>query len=251
MNVGLFVPCYVDQLAPQVGRATVSLLDELGISFVFPPEQTCCGQPFLTAGALPQARQLAQRFVEVFAGFDHVVTPSGSCAATMRNHLTELAPGAPDAQRLASQTYELCELLVDVIGVGPMEGRLEARVGMHHSCHALRGLRLGEASELLSSGRQDPARTLLGGIEGIQWVDPVRRDECCGFGGVFCVDEAAVSQRMGRDRVADHQGAGAEIITSTDVSCLAHMGRLARTDGSTVRFMHVAELLANRDRESP
>jgi len=246
VRVGLFVPCYVDQMAPEVGLATVSLLDEFGVEFVYPPEQTCCGQPFLSAGARIEAAALARRYVSIFAEFEYVVTPSGSCAATARRHLAELVDD-PRAGDVGRRTLELCEFLVDVLEVSP-SGRLDATVGMHMSCHGLRELGLGAPSELGSPGRPDPARTLLQGLEGLRWADLDRPDECCGFGGVFCVREAAVSARMGADRVADHRRSGADIVTSIDVSCLAHLRSTTQPDDGAPEFVHVAELLARRVR---
>ena len=246
MRVGLFVPCYVDQMAPEVGLATVSILEELGVDFAYPAEQTFCGQPFLTAGARAEATRLARRYVSIFADFEYVVTPSGSCAATARRHLAELVDD-PRAGDVGRRTLELCEFLVDVLGAS-LPGRLDATVGMHMSCHGLRELGLGAASELRSPHRPDPARTLLQGLEGLRWADLDRPDECCGFGGVFCVREAAVSARMGADRVADHRRAGADIVTSTDVSCLAHLRSMTRPQDGSPEFLHVAELLARRVR---
>jgi len=248
LRVGLFIPCYVDQLRPETGLATVELLEEQGIDFAYPPDQTCCGQAFLSAGAAPQARRLAQRYVEIFSGFDHVVTPSGSCAATMRRHLPHLVPGA-DAARLAAATFELCEFLVDVAKLANLPGRLDARVGLHASCHALRELRLGAASELSEPGRTDPARQLLEGLRGVEIVELARRDECCGFGGLFALEEEAVSTRMGLDRLDDHLRASAQIITSTDVSCLLHLEGLASRRALPLRVRHIAELLAGRTLE--
>jgi L-lactate dehydrogenase complex protein LldE len=245
LQVGLFIPCYVDQLRPETGLACVDLLDEQGIDFVYPTEQTCCGQALLSAGAAPQARVLARRFVEIFGRFDHVVTPSGSCAATMRTHLPHLVPG-PEANRLAGATFELCEYLVDVQEAPALGGRLDTRIGVHESCHALRALRLGTSTELQDPPRRDPVRVLLDGIAGVEIVELDRRDECCGFGGVFALDEEAVSSRMGLDRLDDHVRAGAEVITSTDVSCLLHLDGLASRQGIGIRFQHVAELLAGR-----
>jgi L-lactate dehydrogenase complex protein LldE len=245
VQIGLFIPCYVDQLRPEAGLASLELLEEQGVECVYPPEQTCCGQPLLTAGALPRARRLAARFVEIFSRFDHVVTPSGSCAATMRKQLPQLVPG-PDAERLAGSTYELCEFMVDVLKVSPLGGRIDARVGLHQSCQSLRELRLGTPSEVREPLRKDPARRLLEDVAGVEIVELARRDECCGFGGVFAVDEEAVSSRMGADRLADHMRAGAEIVTSTDVSCLLHLGGLASRRGLALRVVHIAELLVER-----
>ena len=245
VTVGLFIPCYVDQLRPQAGLAALDLLESLGCAPEYPRGQTCCGQPFLTAGWLGEACRLGRRFVEVFAGYEAVVTPSGSCAATVRHRLASLV-GDESARRLASRTFELCEFVVDELGVSSLGGRLDARVGLHASCHALRDLRLGAPSEQLGAGREDPARVLLESIDGVEIVPLARPDECCGFGGVFAVEEEAVSCRMGRDRVADHRAAGAEVIASTDVSCLLHMDGVARAGGAPIRTAHVAELLAMR-----
>jgi L-lactate dehydrogenase complex protein LldE len=246
VRVALFVPCYVDQLRPSVGLAALELLEQAGLEVEYPGAQTCCGQPFHTAGDAASARALAERFARVFAGYDQVVTPSGSCAATVRNHYPGLL-GARAAE-VASRTYELCEYLVEVVGAEAPRGRLDLRVGLHASCHALRGLRLGTPSETREPPNRDPARVLLEGLEGIELVALERADECCGFGGVFSVEEEAVSCRMGLDRLADHARAGAEVVTSTDASCLLHLEALARRRGQPLRALHVAELLAERQR---
>lgn len=244
MRIALFVPCYVDQLRPGVGLAALDLLEQAGLEVDCPKDQTCCGQPFLTAGEPASARALAERFARVFAGYEHIVTPSGSCAAMVRNHYVPLLGcGAAD---LATRTFELCEYLLEHAPGGPPRGRLACRVGLHPSCHALRGLRLGTPSETRDPPLRDPARALLEGIEGIELVTLERADECCGFGGLFSVREEAVSCRMGLDRLADHARAGAEVVTSTDVSCLLHLEGLARRRGLALRHLHVAELLAGR-----
>jgi L-lactate dehydrogenase complex protein LldE len=244
VRVALFVPCYVDQLRPSVGLAALELLGGAGVEVDYPPDQTCCGQPFASAGDVPSARALARRFARVFAQADHVVTPSGSCAATVRNQYPSLL-GEADAG-IASRTYELCEYLVDVVGADSLSGRLDCRVGLHASCHALRGLRLGTPSETREPAVRDPARVLLERLSGVEIVPLERVDECCGFGGIFCVEEESVSCRMGLDRLADHQRAGAEVVTSTDVSCLLHLEGLARRRSLPLRTLHVAELLAER-----
>jgi len=243
MRVALFIPCYVDQLRPQVGLATLDVLEALGIDVVFPEDQTCCGQPFLTAGETRGARELGQRHIGIFGGFDAVVTPSGSCAATLRQHLPRLVPDAR-AREVAGRTRELCEFLVEQGAAERLGGRLAGRVALQPSCHGLRELRLGNPSETREPPRPDPALVLLGSIEGLELVAPSRRDECCGFGGIFSIAEEAVSCRMGLDRLADHRSAGAEIVTSTDVSCLLHLEGLARRRDMPIRTLHVAELLA-------
>lgn len=246
MRVALFIPCYVDQLRPAVGIATLEILEALDLEVVYPEAQTCCGQPFLTAGKTDTARKLAGRYVDVFSnvdGIDAIVTPSGSCAATMRRHLPDLVPDRR-AGEIAERTKELCEFLVELDAPTRLAGSFAQRVGLHTSCHALRELRLGTPSETREPPRADPARLLLESLDGLELIDLVRRDECCGFGGVFSVTEEAVSCRMGRDRLADHRRGGAEVIASTDVSCLLHLDGLARRGTSQPRMLHVAELIA-------
>jgi L-lactate dehydrogenase complex protein LldE len=244
MRIALFVPCYVDQLRPEVGLAALDVFDALGFETVYPEDQTCCGQPFLTAGEMGCAQSLGQHYVDVFDGFDEIVSLSGSCAATVRRQLPLLVPGSR-AEEVAGRTREFCEFLVEHGAAMEPMARFPYRVGLHSSCHALRELRLGTPSESREPERIDPARQLLTSIDGLELVDLSRRDECCGFGGIFSVVEEAVSCRMGLDRLADHRGAKAEVITSTDISCLLHLDGLAQKNRFDFRTMHVAEVLAS------
>jgi L-lactate dehydrogenase complex protein LldE len=241
-TAGLFIPCYVDQLYPQVAVATLRILERHGVQVEFPQEQTCCGQPFANSGCAGDAKPLAEKFLRVFGKFEHVVAPSGSCVAMVRNHYGELIPGAPGLDRLRRGTYELCEYLHDVLGVERIEGRFPHKVGLHRSCHGLRELRLGSGSERRVPPF-DKVKKLLATLEGITLVEPSRTDECCGFGGTFAVNEEAVSCMMGRNRIDDHEAAGAEVVTSVDVSCLMHLDGLARREKRPIRFRHVAEVL--------
>lgn len=243
MRAALFIPCYVDQLYPRVGLATVRVLERLGVEIVYPEAQTCCGQPMANAGFAADAAPLARRFVEVFRDYEHVVCPSGSCASMVRNHYDALVPGLPGLEGVKRSTYELCEFITDVLKVGRVAGRYPRRVGLHQSCHGLRELRLGSASERMEP-RYSKVASLLSSLEGIELVPLTRTDECCGFGGTFAVVEEAVSCGMGRDRIADHVKAGAEVVTGTDVSCLMHMDGLARRARQPLEFRHVAEVLA-------
>ena len=158
MRVGLFVPCYVDQLRPSVGWATLRLLEAQGLAVEFPEQQTCCGQPLRNAGGADGAAALAARFVSVFEGFDHVVSPSASCVATVVRHYRELLPASDALERIVSRTHELCAFLVEVLQVDCLGGRFPHRVGLHGSCHALRELRRGAASERVAPAAPDPAR---------------------------------------------------------------------------------------------
>jgi L-lactate dehydrogenase complex protein LldE len=241
-KVALFVPCYIDQLYPQVGLATLRVLRRLGLDIEFPEEQTCCGQPMANSGCAEEARPLAERFLRVFGRYDHVVAPSGSCVSMVRNHYGQFLEGKPGFDHLRTSTFELCEFLVDVVRVAKVEGDFPRKVGLHQSCHGLRELRLARSSERMVAPF-DKVRALLGQLRGIQLVELARPDECCGFGGTFAVAEEAVSCLMGRDRIADHEKAGAEVIAGVDMSCLMHLEGLIRREKKPLRVMHVAEIL--------
>lgn len=242
-RVALFVPCYVDQLAPQVGLAALEVLRRAGVDAEFPVDQACCGQPLVNVGWLDEARPLAARYARVFRGYDYIVCPSGSCTAMVRHGYATLLEDRCSAE-VGGRTFELCEFLVGVAGVKSMRGHFDRRVGLHRACHGLRGLRLGACSERAQT-TADAVVALLGGIDGLALVEPPRRDECCGFGGSFSVDEPEISALMGRDCLRGFDEVDAEVITSTDVSCLLHLDGLARRGDAARRTIHVAEILAD------
>lgn len=239
-KVALFVPCYIDQLYPGVAWASLQLLEAHGVEVVVPPQQTCCGQPLLNTGAAGAARSLGDAFEACFSDYGHVVCPSGSCTASLQRQLSHGRPAHG-----ATRVFELCEFLVDVLGVQHVEASFPRRVALHQSCHALRELGLGAPSELGGGAavRQNPARVLLAAVRGLELVEPERSDECCGFGGSFCLTEAGVSTRMGDDRLGDFERAGADVITSLDMSCLMHLSGLSRRQRRPLEFMHIAEVL--------
>lgn len=242
LEVALFVPCYVDQIYPRVALAAADLLERCGVRVHFPERQTCCGQPMANSGLFAHAAPLVRGMTEVFAPYEYVVCPSGSCTSMVRNHGESVCPGDDAVAALGKKTWELCEFLHDVLRVRP-GGRFPHRVGLHQSCHGLRGLRLASGSERRVAPF-DKVRALIEGLEGVELIELSRPDDCCGFGGTFAVAEEAISCAMGRDRIADHERGGAEVITGTDVSCLTHMGGLLRRSGKPQRVLHVAELLA-------
>ncbi|MDB5242834.1 MAG: (Fe-S)-binding protein, partial [Spirosoma sp.] len=212
MTVGLFIPCYVNQLYPKAAIATLQLLQRLGIDVVYPSKQTCCGQPMANAGFEHLTQGCNDRFVENFAGFDYIVAPSASCVLHIKDHLQ--VPGHEElAKHVKSCIYELVEFLTDVLKVENLSAQFPHRVGLHQSCHGLRGLHLAQMSELNAETYSKPAH-LLGMVEGLELITLDRADDCCGFGGTFCIAEEAVSVKMGKDRVKDHLVNGAEYITS-------------------------------------
>jgi L-lactate dehydrogenase complex protein LldE len=245
MRIGLFIPCYVDQLYPRVGIATLALLERFApqATIEFPREQTCCGQPMANAGCADEARPVAERFVQIFRPYDYIVGPSGSCVAMVRKHYHGLVRDEAALHDIEHKIYELCEFLVDVLKVGPVAGKFPHRVGIHQSCHGLRELELGSSSER-NVPEFNKLKSLLTALDGISFAQLQRADECCGFGGTFAVQEEAVSCMMGQDRIADHERGGAEVITAGDMSCLMHLDGLLRRQKSSLRVLHVAELLA-------
>ena len=242
MRVALFVPCYVDAFYPEVGIATLELLERLGCEVHYPTEQTCCGQPLANSGCHADAAASEALFVRQFAGFDHIVTPSGSCAHHVREHLTAIEQ-QPEVTEVRRRTFELAEFIHDVLQVREFPwAEFPHRVGLHIGCSTLRGLDAASTSEIAGPVFNKP-RALLAAVRGIEFVQPRRPDECCGFGGTFSVVEEPVSARMGQDKVSDHAQAGAEYIVSPDMSCVMHQQGCARRMGLPLKFIHLAQVL--------
>ena len=242
MKVGLFIPCFLDAFFPEVGIATLELLERFGLDLAYPLDQTCCGQPMANSGFEADAAGAEALFVRNFASFDYIVGPSASCVHHIRRHLTAV-PQSETVGEVRARTYELVEFLHDVLRVEAFPwSRFPHKVGLHNSCSALRGLGHAHASELREPPFSKP-EALLSKVEGIELVKPARPDECCGFGGVFSVTNEAVSAKMGSDKVHSHVQAGAEYIASADSSCLMHQRGYAERNGVQVKFIHVAQIL--------
>jgi L-lactate dehydrogenase complex protein LldE len=246
MKVGLFIPCYVDQFYPGAAIATLKLLERLGVDVVYPPKQTCCGQPMANSGFEHLTAGCNDLFIRNFAGFDYIVAPSGSCVLHIRDHLHD-DEHPQVAKDISSKIYELTAFLTDVLQVKSLKASFPHRVGIHQSCHGQRGLHISSMTELVAPEFSKPT-SLLKMVEGIDLVNLDRKDECCGFGGTFCVAEEAVSVKMGKDRVADHLAHGAEYITGVDMSCLMHMEGILKRQGSKVKVIHIAEILTAEQR---
>lgn len=241
MKVGLFIPCYIDQFYPNVGIATLSLLEKLGCEVVYPQGQTCCGQPMANSGFEHLTHGCNELFVKNFQDYDYIVAPSGSCVLHIKDHLH--VDGKEDAAtHIRQRIYELSEFLTDVLKVNNLRAKFPHKVGIHQSCHGQRGLHLSQMTELVAAPFSKPEQ-LLHMVEGLELVELKRKDECCGFGGTFCVFEEAVSVKMGKDRIDDHVNNGAEYITGNDVSCLMHLEGILRRQNSNVKVLHIAEIL--------
>lgn len=243
MKIGLFVPCYVDALYPEVGIATYRLLRHLGVEVDYPEKQTCCGQPMANAGFEQMAQPLAAKFDDMFKDFDYVVMPSASCAAFVREFHPRLLQGKEHACMSLSKTVDLVEFLHDVLQVTSLPGSFPHVVSVHNSCHGVRELGLSSPTEQ-HLPQFNKIIDLLQLKQGITIREPERSDECCGFGGMFAVEEPAVSVRMGTDKIRRHIETGAEYITGADSSCLMHMAGIAKKTKQPIQFIHVAEILA-------
>jgi L-lactate dehydrogenase complex protein LldE len=242
MRVGLFIPCFIDAFFPEVGIATLELLERFGLDVAYPLDQTCCGQPMANSGFEAYAAGAEALFVRNFAGFDTIVGPSASCVHHIRNHLTAV-PQTETVGEVRARTYELVEFLHDVLKAEAFPwARFPHKVGLHNSCSAVRGLGQAHASEVREPPFSKP-EALLSKVEGIELVTLARPDECCGFGGTFSVTNEAVSAKMGSDKVRSHVEAGAEYIASADSSCLMHQRGCAERNGVPIKFIHIAQIL--------
>ncbi len=240
IKIGLFVPCYIDQFYPQVAVATLELLEKLGCEVVVPLNQTCCGQPMANSGYNSFTAGCNKNFIENFKEVDYIVAPSGSCVLHVKEHLQD--DNVVLADKIKRSVYELTEFLVDVLKVEKINARFPHRVGMHVSCHGQRGLHLSSMSELVAPPFSKTGK-LLDMVKDLEVVLPQRPDECCGFGGTFCVFEEAVSVKMGRDRIEEHMANNVEYIIGNDVSCLMHLEGILKRQNSRVQIKHVAEIL--------
>ncbi|HTS23170.1 MAG TPA: (Fe-S)-binding protein [Casimicrobiaceae bacterium] len=242
MRVGLFIPCYVDAFFPEVGIATLELLERFEVDVTYPLDQTCCGQPMANSGCHRDAAATEALFVRNFSGFDYIVAPSGSCVHHVREHLTAI-PQSAQVKKVRERSFELVEFLSDVLRVKAFPwAEFRHKVGLHNGCATLRALGQAKMSEI-DGPRFSKPMDLLSQVKGIRFVQPQRPDECCGFGGTFSVFEEPVSAKMGYDKVSDHLRAGAEYIVSGDMSCLMHQKGCAERLGLPLKFIHIAQVL--------
>ena len=236
-NVSFFVPCLVDTLYPEVGRAVFTVLENLGLDVDCPLEQTCCGQVAFNAGYQTQARRLAKRFISLFEEAEVIICPSGSCAAMVKHQYPLLLQADPAwhkrAREVASKTFEFTQFLVDIQGVTDLGARFPCRATYHDSCHLNRHL-----------GISRQPRLLLQAVQGLTLVEMEDADRCCGFGGAFSVKYPDISLAILQDKIDAILATGADIVVGCDMGCLMNIqGRLNRL-GSSVQVKHIAQVLA-------
>jgi L-lactate dehydrogenase complex protein LldE len=243
MRVSLFTTCLVDQLFPQVGRAMVETLRRLGVEVTFNAAQTCCGQPAFNSGYRDEARQMAEYFIKVFEGerADFIIAPSGSCTAMMRNYYGELFHEAEDEswrkrlEPVQARLREFSEFLVKELGIEDLGARFAGRVTYHDACHLLRELRIS-----------DEPRRLIRAVRDIEYVELEAPDACCGFGGTFSVKYSEISCAILQEKLNSIERSGAQYVIANDSSCLMQIAGGLSRNGSAVKTMHLAELLAKR-----
>jgi L-lactate dehydrogenase complex protein LldE len=239
LRIALFITCLADAMFPEVGQATVRVLERLGHSVDFPAGQTCCGQMHVNTGYQKQVLPLVQRFADVFEPYEVVVAPSGSCVGSVRHQHEVLAArfGTSELVRrvrgIAAKMYELSELLVDVLEVTDVGAYFPHRVTYHPTCHSLRMLRVGDK----------PLR-LLRQVDGLDLVELPAADQCCGFGGTFAIKNSDTSTAMLADKMRNVLSTGAEICTAGDSSCLMHIGGGLSRLRTGVKTVHLAQILA-------
>jgi L-lactate dehydrogenase complex protein LldE len=241
MRVSLFVTCVVDSLWPSIGTATVDVLRRAGCEVVFDERQTCCGQPAFNTGYRREARSLAERFIKIFeeTKTDAIVSPSGSCTAMVKHFDVLFADDESwrkRARALSERTHELSDFLINVLKVEDLGARFEGRVTLDDSCHSLREL-----------GVHDEPRRLVRNVKGVELVELSNAESCCGFGGTFSVKYPEISVAILDQKIEAIERVNVSAVVSGDASCLMQIGGRLSRNGSKVRAMHLAELLASKD----
>jgi len=231
--VALFIPCYIDQFYPEIGRATARLLTRHGVPVVYPEEQTCCGQPAFNSGYWEEARGVIRHFCRVFAEHRWIVCPSGSCTAMCRVFFGHVDP-SEEIVGVGRRVFELTEFLHDILGITDTGARFPHKVTLHIGCHGRREL-----------GVIDPPLKLLKNVRDLDYRELENIEECCGFGGTFSVKMPGTSLAMGATKVENIVKTGAEYVVSNDISCLMHIGGMLRRRDDTkhVEIIHIAEVL--------
>ena len=237
MKVQLFIPCFIDQLYPQVAFNTVKILEKAGCTVAYNTQQTCCGQPAFNAGFWGESKDVCTKFVQDFDGVDYIVSPSASCAGFIRNNYGKLFENnafQSPAKKVSSQIFELSEFLVKILGVTDLGASFNGKVTFHDSCAGLRECNI----------KAEP-RALLQQVEGLELVEMNDTETCCGFGGSFAVKYDTISVAMADQKIDNAIATEAEYIISTDMSCLMHLDGRMNHNGQQIKVIHLADILAS------
>ncbi|MCK9402550.1 MAG: (Fe-S)-binding protein [Chitinophagaceae bacterium] len=237
MNVQLFIPCFIDQLYPQVAFNMVKVLEKAGCSITYNTRQTCCGQPAFNAGFWGESKEVCKKFLNDFSGSDYIVTPSASCAGFVRNYYTTLFENSSDmalAKKTAERIFEFSEFLIHILKKDDIGAIFNGKATYHDSCAALRECKI----------KNEP-RQLLSKVKGLELVEMNEVETCCGFGGTFAVKFEPISIAMGDQKVTNAAATGAEYLISTDMSCLMHIDGCNKHKGAGLKVLHLADVLAS------
>jgi len=237
MKVQLFIPCFIDQLYPQVAFNTVKILEKAGCTVAYNTQQTCCGQPAFNAGFWGESKDVCTKFVQDFDGVDYIVSPSASCAGFIRNNYGKLFENnafQSPAKKVSSQIFELSEFLVKILGITDLGASFNGKVTFHDSCAGLRECNI----------KTEP-RALLSQVNGLELVEMNDTETCCGFGGSFAVKYDTISVAMADQKIDNAIATDAEYIISTDMSCLMHLDGRINHNGQQIKVIHLADILAS------
>ena len=237
MKVQLFIPCFIDQLYPQVAFNTVKILEKAGCTVAYNTQQTCCGQPAFNAGFWGESKDVCTKFVQDFDGADYIVSPSASCAGFIRNNYGKLFENnafQSPAKKVSSQIFELSEFLVKILGITDLGASFNGKVTFHDSCAGLRECNI----------KAEP-RALLSEVAGLELVEMNDTETCCGFGGSFAVKYDTISVAMADQKIDNAIATEAEFIISTDMSCLMHLDGRINHNGQQIKVIHLADILAS------
>jgi len=237
MKVQLFIPCFIDQLYPQVAFNTVKILEKAGCTVAYNTQQTCCGQPAFNAGFWGESKDVCTKFVQDFDGADYIVSPSASCAGFIRNNYGKLFENnafQSPAKKVASQIFELSEFLVKILGITELGASFNGKATFHDSCAGLRECNI----------KAEPI-ALLSQVEGLELVEMNDNETCCGFGGSFAVKYDTISVAMADQKIDNAIATEAEFIISTDMSCLMHLDGRINFNGQQIKVIHLADVLAS------
>ena len=237
MKVQLFIPCFIDQLYPQVAFNTVKILEKAGCTVAYNTQQTCCGQPAFNAGFWGESKDVCTKFVQDFDGADYIVSPSASCAGFIRNNYGKLFENTAfqsPAKKVSSQIFELSEFLVKILNVTDLGASFNGKATFHDSCAGLRECNIKAAP-----------RALLNHVDGLELVEMNDNETCCGFGGSFAVKYDTISVAMADQKIDNAIATEAEYIISTDMSCLMHLDGRINHNGQQIKVIHLADLLAS------
>lgn len=236
MNVGIFIPCFIDQIYPETGHGMVRVLEKAGVHCQYNPAQTCCGQVAFNNGYWEEAKCLGEKFIRDFMEFDYVVGPSASCISMVKNYYPDMFANSAwhnENKFLGKKMIEFTHFLVDVLHLTDLGARFEGRVCYHDSCAGSR-----------EYGLKDEGRLLLSKVEGLELVEMSETDVCCGFGGTFSIKHEAISTAMALQKLGHAVQTGASWLVSTEASCLMHLEGVIKKHDMAIRPIHIAELLA-------